>query len=126
MRGRFSRAGGCQICYVPPVPASMTTGKKLSFVFFACLAAGVVWLHLGQVVLAGFFSYMILDLADRRLRRVLPELAARAAAVAVFVVIAALVSWLLWAFIRLALVRLPAILETLIPRVDQLARERGL
>ncbi len=105
---------------------ALTTPKELSFVLFGLLVVGTIWLHLGDVVLAGLFSYMILDLAHRKLTRAMPELAARWLAVAVFVVIAALVTWLFWAFIRLALLRLPVILATLIPRVDQMAHERGL
>lgn len=104
----------------------MTTARKASYLLFGLLAAGVIVLRMGQVALAGLFSYMILDLGYRRLVRRLPETPSRWLSLAAFIVIAALVSWLIWAFVRMALLRLPEILASMLPRVQELAAARGL
>lgn len=106
--------------------SGMSPAKKLSYLIFFSLVFGVVFLRLGNVTLAGLFSFMVLDLAHRKLAKKIPETAARWCAIAAFLVIAALVVWLFWVFIRLALLRLPTILAAAIPRVDELALQHGV
>jgi len=104
----------------------MNTARKASYFLFAVFAATVLWLNLGPVLLAGLVSFMILNLAHRRLARLVPELAARAMSVVIFLMTAALLSWLVATFFRLALHRMPLILGDLIPTLDGLARGMGI
>ncbi|MBI3552507.1 MAG: AI-2E family transporter [Elusimicrobia bacterium] len=104
----------------------MTPARKASYALFAALAAAIICLHLGPVLLAGLFSYMILDLTHRKLAGPLPSLAARAGAVATFGVTAALLTWLVITFFKLAMHRMPLILGSLIPTVDGMANEYGI
>ncbi len=104
----------------------MTAARKTSYALFAALAAAIVCLNLGPALLAGLFSYMILDITHRRLADVMPRVAARAIAVATFLVTAILLSWAVATFFRLAVHRTPLILGTLIPTVDGMASNLGL
>lgn len=104
----------------------MTAARKASYVLFVLLATAIVWLSLGPVLLAGLFSFMILDLSHRRLARVLPALAAKALSVVTFVFTAVLLAFLVATFFRLAMHRTPQILGDLIPKVDSLAQDYGI
>jgi predicted PurR-regulated permease PerM len=115
-------------------------------------AAGVAvgWLDLGPALLAGLISYLLVtvvhrglfawqlarslraDASDRASGRVLPmgerltTTAIRLLAVGLFVLLALLVLWIFGMFFHLAVLRLPAILETAIPKIDKLAEARGV
>ena len=116
----------------------------------AAAGAAVVWLDLGPALLAGLISYLLVsvvhrgvfawqlarslraDAADRASGRVVPiserlgATAIRLFAVSLFALLALLVLWIFGEFIHLAVLRLPAILETAIPRVDKLVESYGL
>ncbi len=104
----------------------MTTAKKASFLVFAAFALAVVVFHLGPVLLAGLFSFMILDLTHRALARRMPEFLTRALSVLIFLVTAIALSWLFGHFLKLALSRLPVILGSLIPTIGAMADAYGL
>jgi predicted PurR-regulated permease PerM len=103
----------------------MTASKRASFALFAALAAAIIALRLGPVLLAGLFSYMILDLTCRGLSLRMPKAAAKAGGVVTFIVTASLLSWLLATFLKLAVHRMPVILGSLLPTIDAMASEYG-
>lgn len=95
--------------------------RKVSYLLFACVVGLIIFLHLGPVVLAGFFSYMILDATHRNLAKRMNEFLARWLSVLFFLLTAVIVAWLFWIFIRLSLLRLPDILSYAVPKITDLA-----
>src|SRR5579872_3889642 len=79
----------------------MSSARKAAYALFGLLVLAVFWLRLGPVALAGLFSYLVLDAAHRRLAARLPPRWARAAALAVFFVIAVGVAVLFARFVTL-------------------------
>ena len=128
----------------------MTRARKVSYALIPTGAVFIIWLDMGPVLLAGLFSYMIMNLthrqffiwhfrrslqadaADRESGKIVPFQARMAAAgmrllsVAIFLVLAALLSWMFGMFMRLALLRVPVILATAIPSLDRLLDSYGL
>lgn len=104
----------------------MTAPRRASYVLFAILAVAIVALHLGPVLLAGLFSYMILDLTHRRLSAAMSPLAAKLGALTTFLITATVIIWLVVTFFKLALHRMPLILGSLIPTIDGMANEYGI
>lgn len=104
----------------------MTPARKTSYLVFGALIVAVVLLHLGPVLLAGLFSFMILDLTYRRLAPRMPDLPARWLALIIFLVTAVCLSWMFGFFLKLALARTPLILASLIPKIDGLASRYGI
>lgn len=96
--------------------------RNASYLLFAAGAAAVVRLDLGQTLLAGLFSYTLIDAAYRRLARRLPEAAARWLALLIFAVAASLLTWMLASFVKTAVATIPTLLATVLPRVVELAR----
>lgn len=100
--------------------------RKASYVLFGLLVAAVVFLRLGNVAVAGLFSYMILDLTHRGLTGRTPRWAARWLSVAAFVVAATALTYMVWSFLKLAVVRLPVIAVTVLPKIDEMALQYGV
>lgn len=96
--------------------------RNASYLLFAAGAAMVVRLDLGQALLAGLFSYTLIDAAYRRLARRLSEAAARWLALLIFAVAASLLTWMLASFVKTAVSTIPTLLATILPRVVELAR----
>ena len=103
------------------------SGPRLaSYALFALALIAVARFDLGPFLLAGLVSFMILDVTDRRLRGAgtRPALA-RWAAVAVFTVMAAALGWIFVQFFRVGLVRLPLLLDTVLPRLAAFSERYG-
>ncbi|MBI2069727.1 MAG: AI-2E family transporter [Elusimicrobia bacterium] len=103
----------------------MSRGKKVSFALFGTLVLGVVFLKLGGVLLAGLFSYMVLDLANRRFLKRMKKIYAQWLSFLVFLIVATAVVWIFSYFIRQLLSTLPKIANTAIPVVIDLAERYG-
>lgn len=105
-------------------PLSRT--RKASYVLFGLLVAAVVFLGLGNVAVAGLFSYMILDLTHRALTPRAPAWAARWLSLLVFAIAATALGFMVWSFLKLALQRLPVIVVSVMPKIDELAMQYGV
>lgn len=103
----------------------MTPTRKASYVLFGLLVAAVIVLKLGNVAVAGLFSYMILDLTHRVVVGRAPTWAARWLSVLAFLVAATGMTYMVWSFIKLAVLRLPVIAITVLPKIEQLALQYG-
>lgn len=103
----------------------MTNPRKVSYVLFALMVAAVIVLKLGPVLLSGLFSYLILDLTFRRLTPRVPDGTARWLALATFVVAAVGLFWMFGDFTRRGLSALPAITNTAIPKLIEVAEGYG-
>jgi predicted PurR-regulated permease PerM len=99
---------------------------RVSYALALLAAAGAVWLHLGPVILAGLFAYMILDLTQRAMVRRLNAALSRWLALFFFLFAAAFISWLFVRFLRQTLSTLPQIAGAAIPRVLALAESAGV
>jgi predicted PurR-regulated permease PerM len=109
-----------------PMSAAISGPRKVSYILFVLALIGVARFSLGACLLAGLVSYMILDVTHRRLRTAGARPAfARGAAVAVFVIMSALLGWIFIKFLRVGLVRLPVLLDTLLPRLNAFAERYG-
>jgi predicted PurR-regulated permease PerM len=100
--------------------------RTASLLLFAAAAASACLLKLGPAVLAGLFAFMILDLTYRRLRAGLPETGARWLSAGIFLVLAAALGFLFFKFVRLTLLRIPAMAASMMPAISQLNAEYGL
>lgn len=104
----------------------MSRSKLASFVMVLLLLVAAVWLRMGAIILAGLFSYMILDLTHRLFSRRLGCWLARWLALLVFICAATMISWLLIRFVRQILSTVPQIAATAIPKVIVLAESHGI
>jgi predicted PurR-regulated permease PerM len=106
--------------------AAISGPKKVSFALLLLALIAIARFDLGPCLLAGLVSYMILDVTDRRLRQrgVSPDIA-RWAAVAVFAILSAALGWIFIKFLRVSLVRLPVLLDTLLPKLNAFAERYG-
>ncbi len=109
-----------------PMSAVISGPRKASYVLFLLILFVVARFSLGAYLLSGLISYMIMGLTARALIGVgvRPRLA-RGAALAVFAVLAVALSWIFIMFLRLGVVRLPLLLDTVLPRFTALSVEFG-
>lgn len=105
---------------------ALTPARKISYALFAALIVAACLMQLGPVALAGLFSYMLLDLTERRLGTFMPTAAARALSVIIFFLTAVSMAWLFGQFVRLSLQRLPIIISSVLPTLDDLANRQGI
>ncbi|HVE12874.1 MAG TPA: AI-2E family transporter [Elusimicrobiota bacterium] len=100
--------------------------RLASHLLFAGLGAAVVVFRLGPTLLAGFFSFAILDMTFRALSvRVRPRLA-RPLSLAVFLMVASLSLYALGHFLHQSVSAVPSILGKVLPEMDQLGDRYGL
>lgn len=83
-------------------------------------------LNLGPMVLAGLFSYLILDLSHRRLLQAMRPFYARLASSVIFIIAAIALGWIFWEFLRQAVAALPRILTNALPRVADMLDQYGV
>lgn len=101
--------------------------RKASYALFALTLLVISRFDLGPCALSGLVSYMILDLTGKRLRDAgVRPLFTRATAVAVFAVLSVLLGWIFVKFARVGVVRLPDLLDTVLPRLAALAETYGV
>lgn len=99
---------------------------RASYLFVPAALALVMAYHLGFALLAGLFSFTVLDLAGKWYGRFLRPLTARWLALATFVGAAAAASWGTWHLIRQTLLAVPALTATALPRAIALAASYGI
>lgn len=100
--------------------------RLAAYLIFAAIAVAAVALHTGPLLLAGLFSYMILDLTDRWLCARLPKSASRWLALLIFLVTASGLAWVFGHFVRQTLARTPEILNSVLPQVESLSLRLGM
>jgi len=104
------------LCYTP---GRMAPVRLAAYITFALLGVGAVAYGLGPVLLAGLFSYTILDIANRKLTPRVGAFWARWTAVLVFLLTATCGFWLFGKVIRESLQAIPAILAKVVPMVTE-------
>ena len=104
----------------------MDSVRKASYLAVPGLVAAVLFLHLGPVLLAGLFSYLILDVTYKFLTRAMPRWRARWLALLVFLVSGWGISWAFTTFLRDAFSTLPEIAADAIPKFVALMGNYGL
>ncbi len=100
--------------------------RKASYALVAIALIAVARFGLSPCLLSGLVSFMIMDVTERRLREAKASpLFARGAAVAVFVLLSCLFGWIFINFLRVGVVRLPVLLDTVLPRLASFAERFG-
>ncbi|OGR99803.1 MAG: hypothetical protein A2V88_14785 [Elusimicrobia bacterium RBG_16_66_12] len=108
---------------LPTVPAP----RKVAYALVVLSLFAVARFNLGPCLLAGLFSYMILNRTDRLLLSSgVKPFVARWCSLGLFIVVAGLLIFIFAAFIRLGLERLPILMDRVLPRLDELAARVGL
>jgi predicted PurR-regulated permease PerM len=105
--------------------AGMPSTRKTSFLLFGLAVLMVIGLRLGDVVVAGLFSFMILDLTHRSLASRANPWAARWLSLLTFMIAATGITYMVWTFVKLALHRLPEIVIKVLPKLDEFATAHG-
>lgn len=105
---------------------SLTPARKISYLIFAIMIAAIIGLHLGLAVLFGLFSYMILDLTNRQVSKHMGPLFSRSLSLLTFIIVAFLLGWLFSHFLKQALSKIPSILGTVLPKIDEIGNRYGL
>lgn len=105
--------------------STLSSTRKTSYLLFGLAVAGVIFLRLGDVVVTGLFSFMILDLTHRHLTSRVAPWAARWLSLLAFVVAATGIGYMLYTFVKLAVSRLPMIINEVLPKVDEFAVLHG-
>ena len=115
------------ICYPAPMPTAVTVPRMVAYGLIALALLVVARFDLGPCLLAGLFSYMILDRIDGLLRQSgAKPFVARWCALGLFFVVAGLLVFVFVSFIRLGLERLPDLMDRVLPRLAELAGGLGL
>lgn len=97
--------------------------RRLAFGAMAAVLVLTAWHGLGYPLLAGLFSFTVLDLAHRRLARLMRESYARWITLLTFVLTASLALLFAVFFLRESMATIPMIVENVLPRVTALADE---
>ncbi|MBI4424823.1 MAG: AI-2E family transporter [Elusimicrobia bacterium] len=99
--------------------------RKASYLCFLALIACAAALHLGPMVLAGLFSYLLLDMSHRRLSQAMRPFYARWTSCAIFLVAGSAIGWVFWEFLRQALSSMPRIVANALPKVIEMTDHYG-
>ncbi|MBI4386822.1 MAG: AI-2E family transporter [Elusimicrobia bacterium] len=91
------------------------------FLFAGLLLLAAVF-HLGAALLAGLFSYTILDMTNRRLTYRAPRRGARWLSLGIFILASSFLGGVFWFFVRQTVVTVPSLLADLVPKLAALAR----
>jgi predicted PurR-regulated permease PerM len=100
--------------------------RLAAYLIFASIAAAAVALHTGPLLLAGLFSYMILELTDRWLAARLSKAVSRWLALLIFLVTASGLAWVFGSFIKQTFAKAPEILNSALPQVEALTQRLGV
>ncbi len=105
---------------------SLSGPRRASYALFILGLYVLARFDLGPCVLSGLVSYMIMDVTERRLRDAgAKPMPARWTAVAVFVILATALAWIFVKFLSVGMVRLPVLLDTVLPRLAAFAERFG-
>jgi predicted PurR-regulated permease PerM len=107
------------------MPLSPT--RKASYLTALIALAAVVRFGLGSALIAGFFTYMMLNDIDAAMRGAgAGARSARWLSLAIFLVVAILLTVIFVSFMEIGLARLPQLLDRALPRLDALSHRFGL
>ncbi len=90
------------------------------------MAVIVIVFHLGPAVIAGVFSYTIIDAAHRRLAFRMRPVYAKWLALIIFVVAATLLAWIFWRFLSQSLKTIPDIWMQAMPGLNNISVLYGI
>src|SRR5687767_10024826 len=108
------------------MPQPLLGPRKASYALFVIALLVVSRFGLGPCLLAGLFSYMVLDRTHHRLRQAgAGALVARVGAVGLFAVVITGLALIFASFIKMGLTRAPMLLDRVLPRLDELATSAG-
>ncbi|MFA6093096.1 MAG: AI-2E family transporter [Elusimicrobiota bacterium] len=99
-------------------PASL---RKISYLLLAALFMLIIAYKLGPALIAGVFSYTIIDAAYKRLASSIPPAYAKWAALGIFTVAATFLAWMFGRFIHQSIRTIPDILTQALPKVNEIA-----
>ncbi|OGR86567.1 MAG: hypothetical protein A3J74_04420, partial [Elusimicrobia bacterium RIFCSPHIGHO2_02_FULL_57_9] len=100
--------------------------RWVAYFSFALLLVSTATFQLGAAILAGIFSYTILDSAHRKLASHIRPFLARWLSLMIFTVTAVAAAWMFWRFIRQSITTLPDILARVIPPLNEISLRYGL
>ncbi|MFA6316960.1 MAG: AI-2E family transporter, partial [Elusimicrobiota bacterium] len=103
----------------------MRDPRLISHLLFGVLLLGTIPLHLGPLVLAGLFSFMVLHYAFTAFHMKVRKFYAKWLAVASFVAVVAGLSWTVAHFVRQTVATFPQIATTAMPKAIETARDFG-
>lgn len=103
----------------------VATPKTISYFVLSAAFLLVVYFHLGPALLAGFFSYLVLDFIYRPLSKILRPFYARWISLAVFIVVSALMVGVILKFVGQSLAAVPVIMANSLPRLNELSLQYG-
>lgn len=106
--------------------AGNTLPRKTAHLIFAALAVFVIAYRLGPVVIAGVFSYTIVDAAHRRLITRMRPVYAKWLALIIFIVSGTLLAWMFGRFLHQSLKAIPDILTQATPRINEISLHYGI
>lgn len=104
----------------------MPSSRFISYSIFIILLSMAAAFHLGPAILAGIFSFTILDSAHRKLSASMRPLPARWLSLLIFTVTAVLMAWVFWRFIRQSMITVPDILARVIPPLNEISLRYGI
>ncbi|MFA5162315.1 MAG: AI-2E family transporter [Elusimicrobiales bacterium] len=104
----------------------MTLATKISYALMASLLLALVVFHMGHVLLAALFAFMLTGAAFKLLKPYFSPGMARRIAVAVFFVLLIVVSFVFLRFVKTTLVTLPTIMARALPQVTAIAQTYGV
>ena len=104
----------------------MSRTRLASYLIFAAIAAAAVYLRAGSMLLAGLFSYLILDVAHRRLKPLASQKLTRWATLVVFAVAATALSLTFASFFKLAISKAPDLIDRVLPKINDFASAHGI
>ncbi|MDE1977052.1 MAG: AI-2E family transporter [Elusimicrobia bacterium] len=104
----------------------MSGARKASYWTIAVFAAAAVYWQLSSELLAGLFSFFVLDLTYKRLSRALHRSAALWTSLGAFLVSSVFFVWMIVVFVKLSATRVPEMISVVLPRLNALASSYGL
>ncbi|MBI5209042.1 MAG: AI-2E family transporter [Elusimicrobia bacterium] len=105
---------------------SMRDPKLISHALFASVLLGSVALHLGPLLLAGLFSFMVLHFGFTLYNMKLRKFYAKSLAVVSFVLVTAGAFWMLGHFVRQTVATFPKIAISAMPKAIETAEQFGI
>ncbi len=105
----------------------MSAAKKISYILMLVILLVSIVFKLGHVILAGLFSFMLMEFFYRGIKKFrMPEWASRLLAATAFIFSVVVVLLVLARFFRQTLMTLPGILEGAMPQISDAAAKYGI
>jgi|GEM_PF-1167399 len=103
----------------------MTTAVKISYALMVAFMLGIIVFHMGHVLLAAMFSFLVMEAIFRAIRRRMRPAVARLIAACGFVVAASAVIAIFAHFIAQTVKTFPSIVENSMPQISAIAGRFG-